>query len=104
MLKKSIPKSILDDNTEITDQKLILQQQTLFYENLYESRDVPISDELIKTFFDDENPCISKLGEADSSVLEGELIQKEVLSSLKLMKNGKSPGHDGFTIHFPGMI
>ena len=28
----------------------------------------------IKTFFfDDENPFISKLGEADSSVLEGEL-------------------------------
>jgi hypothetical protein len=27
----------------------------------------------IKTFFDDENPFISKLGEVDSSVLEGEL-------------------------------
>ena len=39
-----------DDNTEITDQKLILQQHKLFYENLYESRDVPISDEHIKTF------------------------------------------------------
>jgi hypothetical protein len=32
--EKSIPKLIPDDNTEITDQKLILQQQKLFYENL----------------------------------------------------------------------
>ena len=58
----------------------------------------------LKPFFDDENPFISKLGETDSSVLEWELIQKEVLSSLKLMKNGKSHGHDCFTIHFPGII
>jgi hypothetical protein len=28
---------------------------------------------ILKPFFDDENPFISKLGEADSSVLEGDL-------------------------------
>jgi hypothetical protein len=29
--------------------------------------------------------------------LEGELTPQETLSALKLMKNGKSPGMDGFT-------
>jgi hypothetical protein len=65
LLFGSIP--LLKQNCQLP----LIQQQTLFYENLYESRDVPISDEHIKTFLDDENPFISKLGEADSSVLEG---------------------------------
>jgi hypothetical protein len=30
----------------------------------------------LKPFFDDENPFISKLGETDSSVLEGEFDPK----------------------------
>ena len=86
--ERIIKKVILDDNTEITDQEFILQQQKRFYENLYESRDAHISDNHIKTFSD--------LGETDSSVLESELTQKQV----KLMKNSKSPGLDGFTIEF----
>ena len=32
--------------------------------------------------------------------LEGELTPQETLSALKLMKNGKSPGMDGFTTEF----
>jgi len=86
--ERIIKKVILDDNTEITDQEFILQQQKRFYENLYESRDAHISDNHIKNFSD--------LGETDSSVLESELTQKQV----KLMKNSKSPGLDGFTIEF----
>jgi len=33
---KIIQKLILDDNTEITDQEFILQQQKCFHENLYD--------------------------------------------------------------------
>ena len=40
-----------------------------------------------------------KLSEQKNS-LEGNLSFKECGESLKLMKNGKSPGSDGFTVDF----
>jgi hypothetical protein len=43
------------------------------------------------------NPYISKLGQDQKLDLEGELTPQETLSAPKLMKNGKSPGMDGFT-------
>ena len=54
----------------------------------------------MKSFFDDNNPYISKLGQDQKLDLEGELTPQETLSALKLMKNGKSPGMDGFTTEF----
>jgi hypothetical protein len=57
----------------------------------------------LKSFFDDNNPYICKLGQDRKLDLEGELqnvTPQETLSALKLMKNGKSPGMDGFTTEF----
>ena len=59
--EKNIPKLILEDNTEVTHQKDILVQQQLFYQTLYESRGTIFTDEHLKSFFDDNNPYISKL-------------------------------------------
>jgi hypothetical protein len=80
--------------------KDILVQQKLFYQTLYESRGSIFTDEHLKSFFDDNNPYISKLGQDKKIDLEGELTPQETLSALKLMKNGKSPGMDGFTTEF----
>ena len=41
-----------------------------------------------------------RLSENDSSCLEGEITYSEISSALKRMKNGKSPGNDGFTTDF----
>jgi hypothetical protein len=90
----------LEDNTEVTHQKDILVQQQLFYQTLYESRGTIFTDEHLKSFFDDNNPYISKLGQDQKLDLEGELTPQETLSALKLMKNGKSPEMDGFTTEF----
>ena len=98
--EKTIPKLILDDNSEITDQNSILKEQKNFYQNLYASRNTVIDDVHIDTFFDENNPFISKLTQDESDLLEGKLNLKEVLCSLKDMRNGKSPGMDGFTTEF----
>ena len=90
----------MEDNTEVTHQKDILVQQKLFYQTLYESRGTIFTDEHLKSFFDDNNPYISKLGQDQKLDLEGELTPQETLSALKLMKNGKSPGMDGLTTEF----
>ena len=90
----------MEDNTEVTHQKDILVQQKLFYQTLYESRGSIFTDEHLKSFFDDNNPYISKLGQDQKLDLEGELTPQETLSALKLMKNGKSPGMDGFITEF----
>jgi hypothetical protein len=54
----------------------------------------------LKSLFDDINPYISKLKQDKKLYLEGELTPQETLSALKLMKNDKSPGMDGFTTEF----
>jgi hypothetical protein len=79
--------------------------QKLFYQTLYESRGSIFTDEHLKSFFDDNNPYISKLGQDQKLDLEGELTPQETLSALKLMKKGKSPGikvtSSSFTFYVP---
>jgi hypothetical protein len=41
-----------------------------------------------------------KLSDEQTNSLEGNLSFKECGESLKLMKNGKSPASDGFTVDF----
>ena len=78
-----------------TDQKIILNQISLFYQNLYSSRD----NSLINFNFDLlEN--VPKLSQNESLSLEGNLSYSELTKSLKSSKNGKSPEPDGFTVEF----
>ena len=61
-----------------------------FYERLYKSRDVEDCEinELISE--------IPELSEEQQASLEGEITLEEAGTALKNMKNGKSPGTDGF--------
>ena len=47
-----------------------------------------------------EQESILKLTEELCNSLEGKISKDEVLSTLKRMKNGTSPGSDGFTVEF----
>ena len=47
-----------------------------------------------------EQESIPKLKEEQCNSLEGKISKDEVLSTLKRMKNGTSPGSDGFTVNF----
>jgi hypothetical protein len=60
---------------------------------LYSSNHLCVDDEF---FFQHD----VKLSDEQKNSLEGNLLFKECGESLKLMKNDKSPGSDGFTVDF----
>ena len=98
--QNSINKEIRQLSTENGDildrQSDILKEVFNFYSNLYAEKETnEINLELILNY-----PDIPKLSPQMSSLLEGPLSVDEVYSTLKLMKNNKSPGQDGFTVEF----
>ena len=96
-VNKTIPKLITERGDTIHEQKEILTEATLYYKNLYSKRDM-IHDIDLKN----ELPYldIPKLNDDIKESLEGEITLTELLSALKRMKNGKSPGSDGYTVEF----
>ena len=98
--EKIIPKLITDDGEELFDQFQILNEQKAYYEKLYTSCNPEIKEEHEKLFFDKNNPFLNFLTDDETSGLEGTLSKSECLNVLKNMKNGKSPGLDGYTIEF----
>ena len=93
-INKSINKLTKSNNVTITDKKDINVEVKNFYQTLYSKRDVDdieISD-LVNN--------LKTLSQQQSESLEGELTLDEISFSLKEMKNGKSPGSDGFGAEF----
>jgi len=89
------------DNTVITEHQEILNQQKLYYQNLYATKRASIdnSNNIFSEFFlKTEN--IKKLSKAQSAQCEGLITLAEVKQVLKGMANCKSPGSDGFTAEF----
>ena len=91
---KQMFKLINNKGEEISDTKEIVEETRQFYEKLYSSTNV---DEEGATEFLENLP---KLNENEKDALEGYLTLNEIASSLKNMKNGKSPGTDGMTVDF----
>ena len=83
-----------DDGNIIHDSNLITQEAKTFYENVYASRE----NNIIHCNIDHINTPI--LSQEESDNLEGPITLEEALSSIKQMKNDKSPGSDGFTAEF----
>lgn len=96
---KIISKILLDDK-ELTSLEDIMKSQESFYKSLYCSRNLEINHEQIREFFSVDNPFISKLEPEESNDLEGEITLMECLNVVKNLKNGTSPGLDGFTCEF----
>lgn len=99
-VEKSMESLILEDGTEVTNIKDIMNAQNEFYHNLYTTKQPKIDPESEKLFFDDENPFIQKLSAEEAESCEGELTLNECLTALKNMSNEKSPGSDGYTVEF----
>ena len=83
-----------DDVDIIYDSNLITQEVKTFYENVYPSRE----NNIIRWNIDNINTPTFSQEESDS--LEGPITLQEALSSIKQMKNDKSPGSEGFTAEF----
>ena len=98
-INKLIPKLVLEDDTEITDQKDIIREQERFYEKLYTSRKTQFTADHSTTFFNQDN-LRAKLTPEEKDSCEGNISAKECLDALKSMGDGKSPGMDGFTVEF----
>lgn len=97
-VSKVIPKLILNDGHEITNTKGILQEQTTFYSDLYSNKVLYLDTNLQTDTFKSLNGV--KLPDHQSNKLEEKLSYTEITRCLKLMKNNKSPGLDGFTVEF----
>ena len=90
---KVITKLTNSDGENYTNTNDILHYQKKYYQNLYsESLE---TDEKPLTEIIGENP--NKLTNDESINLEAEITYTELATALKNMKNGKSPGNDGFT-------
>jgi hypothetical protein len=99
---KSITKLRLEDGTEITDTKEILNEQKRFYSklytepNTYKKREVHEADQ----FFFENNPIASTVTDEDKELLDIPLTYEEIANATKDLPNNKSPGSDGLQINF----
>ena len=82
----------------MTEQDDIVKETKYFYEHLYKQEE-QINDVNFEEIIP-EQESIPKLTEEQCNSLEGKTSKDEVLSTLKRMKNGTSPGSDGFTVQF----
>ena len=95
---KIIRKIEKQDGTNVTDQDDIVKETKYFYEHLYKQEE-QINDANFEEIIQ-EHESIPKLTEEQCNSLESKISKDEVLSTLKRMKNGTSPGSDGFTVEF----
>ena len=98
--EKVIPKLITDDKKEITDIQEIIKEQTRFYKELYRTRKPKLTEKQKEMFFPKHSNLLKVLTEDQKQSCEGDLTQAECLTTLKNMKNNKSPGPDGYTVEF----
>ena len=99
-LNKTIKKIEVDGKGTIYEQKDILKEVQSFYQNLYKSKEDEICDINLAHLFENSDIHIPKLDRQISNDLEREITEAELLSTLKNMKNNKSPGSDGYTAEF----
>ena len=97
--RKIIRKIEKKDGTFITEQDDIVKETKSFYESLYMQED-QINDVNLEDLIQEHEENIPKFTEKQRNDLKGLISKEEALSTLKRMKNGTSPGSDGFTVEF----
>ena len=75
----------------------ILNQISNFYQNLYSTKDEGLNRVDLNSVVESNIP---KLTKEESDQLEGKITLPELGKAVRNMKNGKSPGPDGFTVEF----
>ena len=93
---KVITKLVDANHVEYVNTNEKINQQKEYYKTLY-SETIHIDDKPLEETLGENK---KKMSENDSSGLEGEITYSELSSALRNMKNGKSPGNDGFTTEF----
>ncbi len=91
---KTIAQLRKHDNSIITNQNEILEEQRFFYDKLFRSTYVNFEN---TSFFDVKTPKLSK---KENEEMEKEITEDEIKKAIKNSPNNKSPGSDGFPIEF----
>ena len=94
-VEKTIKQVKTEAGMTLSDQKLLEVES--FYRKLFKARGVDLThsiDSLINV------KSVTKLTNNQSAELEGKLTIEELSSTLKTMKNNKTPGIDGFPAEF----
>ena len=89
---KTCFKLINDQNEEITNQEKILDQQRIFYQDLYQE------DKEVK--FTMKNSFGIRVPEEIKKEQENQITMKDLEEAIKGMNNGKTPGEDGIPVDF----
>ena len=97
---KHIKKLNITDTEVISNPKEILNEEQKFYEQLY-TKSKNIDKKYYNTFL---NNNIPKLKDTDKLICEKTISIDECAKALKSLKNGKSPGSDGFPPEFYKMF
>ena len=97
---KCITKLENEKKEVISEPSEILKYEEEFYKSLYSNNKEEniIEKEAAATYFKDET--IPKISETDKQSCELDIALQELGIALKELKNGKSPGSDGFTTDF----
>ena len=96
-INKTIVRLQNKENKIIVNPKEILDETKLFYKTLYTEVESQSEKEIVTDFFPKEHPALNP---EEKQKCEGLLTPEECASAIKNMKNGKSPGTDGFTVEF----
>lgn len=91
--------SVMDDHGKLSFDTLNINSTfKTFYENLYKSEQQPDSLRKMEDFFLSLNlPCLS---EERRATLNAPLSKGEILSAIRGLQSGKSPGPDGLSVEF----
>ena len=102
--RKNISRLKIDNGDIITDNKDILKQQQLYYQQLYTSRNIDYYDENIsniETQFLSETVTSPHLNNDESNNIDHlHLSEQEIWNVLKTTKKNKTPGNDGLPAEF----
>ena len=94
--KRSIRKIYTRDRSLTTSPKVIMEELSSFYSDLYHEK--PSNEILMDSFV--EKVSIPKLTEAQKEKCEEKLTVNECYNSLKSFQKNKAPGNDGLTVEF----
>ena len=96
--KKRITSLTTENDTILSDPKLIIEEEAKFYKQIYESKHTDPENKTFTSFFEYES--LVSLNESESDQCEGLLTLEECAKAISSFKNDKTPGSDGFTAEF----
>ena len=96
--KKHITSLTTENNTILSNPKLILEEEANFYKQIYSSKSTDPENKTFASFFESVGLTLLNKGEADQC--EGLLTIEECAKTISNFQNDKTPGTDGFTVEF----